>query len=197
MNDGAAPGLRERKKAKTHAAIRAEAFRLFRQQGYAATTIEQIADAAEVSPSTFFRYFPTKEDVVLHDALDPLMIRELENQPQNLSIIQALRRTTRSVLAKLTPEELEMERQREALILKVPELRAKSLNSLTETLGMLSEIIGKRVGRDPADFEVRNFAGAIVGIAIAAVFASPCASFEDYMQRMDAGMAHLEDGLPL
>jgi hypothetical protein len=48
-------GLRERKKAKTRAAIQEHALRLFRIQGYEATTIEQIADAAEVSPSTVFR----------------------------------------------------------------------------------------------------------------------------------------------
>lgn len=78
-------GLRERKKAKTHAAIQEHAMRLFAEQGYEATTVEQIAAAAEVSPSTLFRYFPTKQDIVLHDALDPLLFAAFGEQPPELS----------------------------------------------------------------------------------------------------------------
>ena len=85
------PGLRERKKARTRAAIQEQALRLFRDQGYERTTVEQIAEAAEVSPSTFFRYFPTKEDVALYDALDPLMIEAFRSQPAALSPLAAMR----------------------------------------------------------------------------------------------------------
>ena len=91
--DGPAPvlGLRERKKVKTRAAIREHALRLFREQGYAETTVDQIADAAEVSPSTFFRYFPTKEDVVLDDEFDPMLAAAFRSQPPELTPIQAVR----------------------------------------------------------------------------------------------------------
>src|SRR5438309_1930906 len=88
---GPRPGLRERKKARTRAEIQRHALRLFRRQGYEATTISQIAEAAEVSESTFFRYFPTKEDVVLWDEFDPVIVDAFRSQPVALGPIPALR----------------------------------------------------------------------------------------------------------
>src|SRR5258706_12446875 len=74
-------GLRERKKLKTKEAIQREALRLIAAQGYAETTIEQIAAAAEISPSTFFNYFPTKEDVVLFDRYAPMIFSMMSSIP--------------------------------------------------------------------------------------------------------------------
>src|SRR5262245_64989587 len=104
-----APGLRERKKIKTRQAIRRAAFRLIEENGYAATTVEQIADAAEVSPSTFFRYFPAKEAVLLADDLDPEILDALTEQPPELSPSQAVRQAYKAAMANMSEDEREVE----------------------------------------------------------------------------------------
>ena len=190
-------GLRQRKKAKTRAAIQAQALRLFREHGYAGTTVEQIADAAEVSQSTFFRYFPTKEDVVLHDRFDPALIEAFHAQPAELTPTQALRGAMRAVFSELPAAELEQERQRAELIFSVPELRARALAQLTDTLQMACGMIAERVGRSPDDFAVRTFTGAVMGVALAAVLVAAEQPEGDYLALMDQGLAHLETGLRL
>src|ERR1700741_775168 len=105
------PSLRERKKARTGASLREHALRLFREQGYQRTTVEQIAAAAEVSPSTFFRYFPTKEDLVLQDDMDTRMTAALEQQPAGLGLIAAVRAAARQMFDAYTAADLDVLRQ--------------------------------------------------------------------------------------
>jgi AcrR family transcriptional regulator len=64
------PGLRERKKQRTHSAISEAAIALFLEHGFENVSITQIAEAAEVSRRTLFAYFPTKEDLVVHRMAD-------------------------------------------------------------------------------------------------------------------------------
>jgi AcrR family transcriptional regulator len=192
-----AVGLRERKKARTKAAIREHAMRLFQQQGYQATTVEQVAEAAEVSPSTFFRYFPTKEDVVLTDDYDPLILAAFRAQPAELSPVAALRAAMRAVFAGLPPEQVELERERQALIQSVPELRAAMLDGLRATIQLIAEAMAERVGRRPDEFAVRTFAGAVLGVVLASMFAAAEEPDGDVFARVDDGLAQLEAGLPL
>jgi AcrR family transcriptional regulator len=194
------PGLRERKKARTRAAIREHALRLFREQGYAATTVDQIAEAADVSPSTFFRYFPTKEDVVLQDELDVLAIGAFEEQSPDLSPVGAFRAAARQAFASLDEDDLAKLRETAELTLTVPELRARAMDEYARTIAVIAEAAGRRSGRDPNDFAVRMLAGAIVGVIMAATM--PWTDFSvkpdmDMLERIDAALAQLEAGLPL
>jgi AcrR family transcriptional regulator len=159
----ARPGLRERKKSRTRAAIRNEALRLFREQGYQPTTVEQIAAAAEVSPSTFFRYFPTKEALVLSDEMDPVMLKALEEQPAELGPFAAFRAALASMFDTFTAEDMQRERERQALILAVPELRGAVFGEFTRTVSLVAGVFAARAGRPPDDFESRAFAGAVIG----------------------------------
>jgi AcrR family transcriptional regulator len=190
-------GLRERKKAKTRTAIQEHALRLFRDHGYDQTTVEQICEAAEVSESTFYRYFPTKEDVALHDRYDPLLISAFQAQPAELTPIQALRGAMRSVFDELSEQERAAERERTSLIVSVPAVRARALDQLSETLPMLVELLAERTGHKTDDPALHNLAGAVYGIAVAAMLTAANDPTSDYLDRMDAGLAHLEAGLPL
>ncbi len=156
-------GLRERKKERTRRTIRTEAMRLFREQGYAETTVEQIAEAADISPSTFFRYFPSKEQVAITDDLDPLMIRAVEAQPADLSPLRAFVRATVEVFESLEPDELEFEQQRMKLIYTVPELASVIARETERNVRMVAQLVADRVGRSADELEVRAFAGAMIG----------------------------------
>ena len=183
-------GLRERKKIKTRLAIRREAFRLFDANGYAATTIEQIADAAEVSPSTFFRYFPSKESLLLADDLDPLVLAAFKAQPPDLSPSQAIRRAYETTMAGLSPDQLEFESTRQRLIFSIPELKAAMYDEYYRTVSVMAEALGDRIGRPAGDFEVRVFVGAMVGAMMAAYDSAPKTADTIYraLDFLDAGM---------
>jgi AcrR family transcriptional regulator len=190
-------GLRERKKARTRAAIREHALRLFREQGYHETTVEQIAEAAEVSPSTFFRYFPTKEDVVLQDDFDVLATGAFEAQPAELGPVAAFRAAAARMFGALTPEELARFRETTALTLTVPEVRARALDEFARTIDEIAASVARRTGRATDDFAVRNLAGALIGVIMAATMPWAEQPAEDLAERIDAALAHLEAGLPL
>jgi MFS transporter, DHA2 family, multidrug resistance protein len=193
----ARPGLRERKKARTRATIQACALRLFREQGYDATTIEQIIDAADVSETTFFRYFPAKEDVVLDDDYDPLLIEAFQAQPPEIPPAQALRAAFAATFAGLTARQQAEQNERIALVLTVPRLRAAMLDQISQAMQLLARAMAERAGRRPDDFTARTVAGAVVGAAIAVSAALTDNPDADLPALIDQAIAHLEPGLTL
>jgi AcrR family transcriptional regulator len=193
--------LRERKKARTRASIREHALRLFRERGYQATTVEQIAAAAEVSPSTFFRYFPTKEDVVLQDDMDTRMIDALARQPADLSPVAAIRAATKEALASFSPDEMALVREAADLSLTVPEIRARAIDEFARAIDAMAEVIGERVGRPPRDLAVRTLVGAVIGVVMSVTMPwrdwADEASGKDMPDRIDEALSLLQAGLSL
>jgi AcrR family transcriptional regulator len=194
-------GLRERKKARTRASIREHALRLFREQGYQVTTVEQIAAAAEISPATFFRYFPTKEDVVLQDDFDLITIAALNAQPPELSPIAAFRAAAAASLAAMTEADKDVFRETSRLTAQVPEIRARALDEFTRTIDGIAPALADRVGRPPDNFAVRTLAGAIIGVitsvALPGLGEDRHEDIVGLFGRIDEALALLEAGLPL
>ena len=157
-------GLRERKKLKTRESIQRTALRLFEKQGYEETTIEQIAAAAEISPSTFFNYFPTKEDVVLYDAYDPVAIRMFLERPKDEPLEVGLREVLKNLAALFESDE-RMILARGRFFFEVPALRARLWDELERVQLLILEMLAKRTGRGPDDFELR-VAARVVTAAI-------------------------------
>ncbi len=188
------PGLRERKRAKTLALIQSEALRLFQLHGYEATTVSEIAAAAEVSESTFFRYFATKEDVVLLDDLDPLFVAAVRGQPMELSPFEAIRRALSELFGQLTVDENAQQRERICLILSVPELRARMLDQLFAGTTLIAELITERGHLAPDDPEARILAGAVIGAGIAAMLTLAYEPTADLGNLMDRALQRLEAG---
>jgi AcrR family transcriptional regulator len=191
------PGLRERKKARTRAAIQEHALRLFREQGYDATTVEQIAEAAEVSPSTFFRYFPTKEDVVAYDALDPMVMTAWRAQPLDVGPIRAFRNAMVQVFQAMTSDQLEELLSRGRLLFSVPELRQAAINELLRSGKMVTDELAVRLGRPADDFELKIFGGAVMGAMMAALIPMLEDGSIDMMSQLDRAFEFLEKGMPL
>ncbi|MEU9217405.1 TetR family transcriptional regulator [Streptomyces sp. NPDC048376] len=191
------PGLRERKKTKTREAIRAATYALVRQQGYEATTVERIAERAEVSPSTVLRYFPTKEDIVLTDEYGPVMAAELAARPADEPWSASLRHVLRKALDLGAGEEAELTRLRTRLLAEVPAVRSRMLENMSATGRVLARAIAGRTGLDPDGLEVRIVSMSLVGglMEVSRYWAEHDHE-ESLAELVDRALDALENGLP-
>ncbi|WP_434097420.1 TetR/AcrR family transcriptional regulator [Streptomyces massasporeus] len=195
--DQPSPGLRERKKIKTRRAIRTATYALIEEQGYDATTIEQIADRAEVSPSTVFRYFPAKEDIVVTDAWDPVMTAELRARPADEPWADTLRHVMRTALDQALAEEPAVTRLRTRLGVEVPAVRARMLENAAATGRLLRDALAERSGLDPDSLELRVFTMSVMGgLMEASHYWAETGHRDDIRDLVDRALDVLEHGLP-
>lgn len=159
--------------------------------------MEQIIEAAEVSETTFYRYFPNKKDLVLSDDLDPLLVEAVKAQPPQLTTIEAIRAAFGSVLTGLSPREEADQRERLTLILSVAELRAAMLDQFAAAMELLTHVIAERTKRQPDDPVIRTLAGAVLGAGMTALFAFADDPTADIAELLDESMTHLQAALAL
>lgn len=119
-------GLRERKKERTRAALATTALRLFAERGFEHVTVEEIVEACDVSPRTFFRYFATKEDALFSETDHHVerVVERLAGQPGDVGVLDALEAALRDLAARYT-EEREAVLSRHAVIAATPSLRTR------------------------------------------------------------------------
>ncbi len=163
------PDWRQRKKTATRDRIRTSALRLFREQGYDATTVEQIAAAAGVSHMTFFRYFPAKEDVALSDSYDPLIAGLLEQTPATWPLIHRIRAVLVQGLRQVYDTERDALLAYNKLIVSTPALRERLWAHQIATQQLILQALGAGQ-RDPRpSFQARVTVAACLAAASTAV----------------------------
>lgn len=192
MTAGDEMGLRERKKRRTRETVRLAAFELFQKNGYPNTTIEQIADAADVSPRTFFRYFPNKAALLIPDQLLEPIIELFLAAPPELRPIAAYRHALAQVFGGIAGAEWSEEMARQQLLYTLPEAAGALYNEYLHVIELITEAMAIRLNRPVDDPKLRITAGAMTGVMMAALHNTPMDPtiiFE--------GLDFLDDGLPL
>ena len=154
-------GLTERHKERTHRELASAAARLFLERGYAATTVQDIAEAADVSPRTFFRYFPSKEDTItaiVGSSVDDI-IDHLETHPEDLVLRVALGDAL-AVVASQVRRDLDASRAFRKLLCTTPALHGRWLEEQRRSRNRLADALGPWFGGPPATLRAHLAAGA-------------------------------------
>jgi AcrR family transcriptional regulator len=160
------PGPRERRRVRTMREIQGEALRLFESHGYAETTIDQIAQASDISPRTFFRYFPTKEDVVLWDEYDAVIGELLAERPADEPIGETLRVVTRAAIEGLYRHDPARLLARNKLMFTEPVLRGRFLGFAREGVEQLGGAFAASRGLEPDDLVLQVTVTALIDAVI-------------------------------
>lgn len=202
-------GLRERKKQQTRHAIHRAAMRLFAERGFEATTIADIAAAADISPRTFFSYFASKEEAVFPKVEEAFadFDRAMSERPPGTTALEALREwltsAARKYMADVEDAKLESRLRRES-----PAVAACDLQHQRQFERRLAEAVADDFGEPVDALRPRLVAAASVAAlqassakaesvlerdpeAAAAMMADPVGFLDDAMRFLEGGLAAL------
>ena len=198
MTDGTPIPIRERTRRLAQTELTSVAQDLFLEHGYEETTVDQIAAAAGMSKRTFFRYFSSKDDLVIgkYDLFGDRMADALDARPADEPIWESLRR-----VFDITLDYVQDDHQRarndamEAIVRSTPQLYAGYLEKMQRIQNLLIGRVAERLGASSADGELA--AAAIVGAAFACMQAAAAAWFTsdrggDFGETLDRAMGMLQ-----
>jgi AcrR family transcriptional regulator len=146
-------GLRERKKQKTREEIASAAMRLFRERGFDAVTVAEIARSAEVSEKTVFNYFPSKEDLIVHrgQELTEALVEAIRELTPGGSVVTPFRRVTEQLLETIETEPVESIVAIPRLVMGSDTLRQRLFIGWEQEAAALTPAIAGAVGLAPDD----------------------------------------------
>lgn len=146
------PGLRERKRVATRLAIEQAALELSLDKGYDHVTVDEIAEAADVSPRTFFNYFPSKEAAVVGHSPggpSPEKVAAFLEAPAEQSILEGIRAMLSSLFDSKSDEDTravhELQERRMQLMLRHPQLFRQRMENMDEIANQMVELVSKRL----------------------------------------------------
>jgi AcrR family transcriptional regulator len=154
------PGLRERKKQRTRETIARAARELFATQGYHATTLAEIAEAADVSTRTIFAYFPSKEDILFSEfaLMRKALARALAERPDDQDTLETVRRF---ILSMHKPEETELDEQLRGCVERDETLRSHLRARIAQLEELIAPAIAKDLGASPDDLRPHVVAASL------------------------------------
>jgi TetR/AcrR family transcriptional regulator, regulator of mycofactocin system len=179
-------GRAGRRRVTSRAELEHVAFDLFGRQGFERTTIDDIAAAAGIGRRTFFRYFPSKNDVAWGDFDKELsrMRAQLKSIPRRTPLMDAIRVAIVD-FNRIDPDQVPWHRRRMDLILRTPALQAHSTLRYAAWREVIAEFVADRTGQSTDALTPRTIAYAALGVAVAA--------YEQWLETDDADLGGLLD----
>jgi AcrR family transcriptional regulator len=192
------PGLRERQRASAIRRIQEAALDLFDERGFENVTIEEIAEAADVSPSSVYRYLGTKEGIVLYDEFDFRLIDAVEAELAAHPPVEAVRRAVASVMAAFFGRDEALARRKLRYAFENPHLRAATTQQIDQFAQLVADALARAAGRDTNELEIQVIATTLVWALTTAARIWQTEGYARPLQPLlDDALAVVEHGLRL